>query len=613
MGNERIDTSSARDHWDRIASELRAYQQIQQQAWGDLDSTVLGRYLAGEADSEELRQVEQALDTFPELNRLAVLVKDVLGESTTSLRAEPPQTLPFPAKQAALRPSQRGKRVSRWALLAAASVLFALGLGFSEFTSGTVSSLAERKERANSPFFAMRTVAGSSNAPALARFAHSEFSILPPEDLALLRTLDDKVGTYEREGKLEKALKEAQRYVQVARASGLQSNPRMAWHLNKVGMRFQEQGDLTHAEESLNQAHRIYRAALGENNPYTIQTGNNLAKVYAVALNQAAPSLSSSPHGESALGFTPEALSGTSRAAHPPPLEVGMAKKPPEANRQVRHSCRLLYDRITNQKTDRVQQSILPLLERSLKDAATSEERAQLAQAIAQLGPAARSAVPTLTSYLARAEDFEEKRALLFALSCVGPDARKAAPVLVRNLSSNCAEARQLAACSLVQVAPSARDELVDLASEGKADREQLRRVLQRMRQGNEWIGVRDPARLWSVRTLCESQRQINALAQNHGVEVRVETIAGQAWDPQTLPGQPQPTDKDTQSIHLFVSGDGSTIHISTNLDPMQSGIDLNRLRRLIEERLQHKDFDGGLRQGLTYLTRALNRKSKSP
>ena len=52
--------------WDRVASELRACREAQQQAWGDVDNATLGRYLAGDVTSEERRRIEQELGSHPE-------------------------------------------------------------------------------------------------------------------------------------------------------------------------------------------------------------------------------------------------------------------------------------------------------------------------------------------------------------------------------------------------------------------------------------------------------------------------------------------------------------------------------------------------------------------
>jgi tetratricopeptide (TPR) repeat protein len=116
--------------WDRVASELRAYRELQRKAWGETDNALLGRYLAGEADAGERQKVEAALEQHPELRQLTELVREVLGECDPTVAREPekqPDILPFAPpkvspKRAAFRPGRR------LAWLAAACLLVAIGL-----------------------------------------------------------------------------------------------------------------------------------------------------------------------------------------------------------------------------------------------------------------------------------------------------------------------------------------------------------------------------------------------------------------------------------------------------------------------------------------------------
>src|SRR5438874_1132826 len=110
------------EQWDRVASELRAYKQTQQQAWGDVDNATLGRYLAGELSGEERARVEQALGQYPELLKLTDVVRDVLGEFEPAAPLPLPQApkiLPFPQPRPARKPFVRVLR-PRGALVAAA-------------------------------------------------------------------------------------------------------------------------------------------------------------------------------------------------------------------------------------------------------------------------------------------------------------------------------------------------------------------------------------------------------------------------------------------------------------------------------------------------------------
>ncbi len=126
--------------WDVLAAELRACRAEQQQTWGDLDSALIGRYLAGEVSAEERRQVESAFAEHPELRRMTDLVRDVLNDFDAA-SPFPEKTNPNP-ESAADRPGPRllafgprkGSVPGRWrvrqhgALAAAACLLLALGV-----------------------------------------------------------------------------------------------------------------------------------------------------------------------------------------------------------------------------------------------------------------------------------------------------------------------------------------------------------------------------------------------------------------------------------------------------------------------------------------------------
>src|SRR5579884_4173833 len=126
--------SNGGSQWDRVAAELRACREAQQRAWGDIDNTTLGRYLAGEITPEEQQQIDRALDELPELRKLTELVRDVLGESEAPV-PEPvshePTILPFSRRIGSAQ--SREQRGSAWVrqragLVAAAGLLLALGV-----------------------------------------------------------------------------------------------------------------------------------------------------------------------------------------------------------------------------------------------------------------------------------------------------------------------------------------------------------------------------------------------------------------------------------------------------------------------------------------------------
>src|SRR5262249_46977893 len=129
-----MNTESATPQWAVLTAELRAYRDQQQQTWGDVDSALLGRYLAGEATSAEKSRVEAAFEAHPDLRALAELVRDVLGEFEPLTSVQQPKSaetrprlLPFTSQ-----PNVRRQLLVRLrrngALVAAACLLLALGI-----------------------------------------------------------------------------------------------------------------------------------------------------------------------------------------------------------------------------------------------------------------------------------------------------------------------------------------------------------------------------------------------------------------------------------------------------------------------------------------------------
>ncbi len=122
--------STSTPSWDVVAAELRAYRDEQKQTWGELDSALIGRYLAGEVNDEERTQVEASLQDHPELRALTEIVSDVLSDCspTAPIEVEParPRILSFTASQPVRK--NRFQRSQRLFALAAAACLM-LGLG----------------------------------------------------------------------------------------------------------------------------------------------------------------------------------------------------------------------------------------------------------------------------------------------------------------------------------------------------------------------------------------------------------------------------------------------------------------------------------------------------
>jgi hypothetical protein len=70
--------SESREHWERLAAELRAYRDAQQHAWGDLDDIQVTRYLAGACSPQERATVEQALRDLPDVREVIDVLRTVL-------------------------------------------------------------------------------------------------------------------------------------------------------------------------------------------------------------------------------------------------------------------------------------------------------------------------------------------------------------------------------------------------------------------------------------------------------------------------------------------------------------------------------------------------------
>jgi hypothetical protein len=211
--------------------------------------------------------------------------------------------------------------------------------------------------------------------------------------LAAIEPLDRSVEALEKKGQAREAQALAEFY---------------AACLNRVGLYFKEEGDLTRAEPSLSQAHALCEKWLPPGNPNTLRVVNNLAGVYQAALNAPAPDRLLSP------GAPP----GKDR----PRAQAAFALK----------TASDLRVRIARRTPREVKASVLPVLVRALQETDDPREKVRLARAIGELGPAARDAVPVLAECLSKVRDPRQRRELLLALGPVGPAAGAAAEELAR-------------------------------------------------------------------------------------------------------------------------------------------------------------------------------------
>lgn len=297
--------------WDRVAAELRACREAQQRAWGNIDNTTLGCFLAGEVTPEEQQQIENALDSLPQLRKLTDLVREVLAEpETASSSLEPAlsgsQMMPFTQSQPsggtippASAPNTGWKkpglshvrkewfRDSRWhqriGLALAACLLLALGVALPR----TRTALAP--EAGNSLAFvqpvADRRLLNEGNGIGLPQ-------VVPASGTYFVRG-SDKVGRRGERGKTLLAHVDAS--VQALEAEGKKQEAEMLArqyvnNLTRQALVYQEKGDLDRAEPAWNQARLLCTRTLGPEAPETIRTRNSLAGVYEVALNTVPPS-----------------------------------------------------------------------------------------------------------------------------------------------------------------------------------------------------------------------------------------------------------------------------------------------------------------------------------
>jgi len=237
MSSELNHLPSLSDPWLLISQELSACKKVQEQTWGDLDDTTLGRYLAGEVTGEEFAAVQSALGELPELRKLTDLVRDVLGEASPVPDLSPaPAILPLPA-------ARRKRRVipvlRRYAALASAACLLIV-LGVAAPRSAPLAALSPNEQlQAGEAYSSRRPPFGS---------ADKEGIILASASKTLPRRID--VMRFQREG-----------------ASLL------------------AQGELTAAEAPLAAAHDYCDKKLGRDHPDTRRTVVELAGMYQIALN----------------------------------------------------------------------------------------------------------------------------------------------------------------------------------------------------------------------------------------------------------------------------------------------------------------------------------------
>ena len=69
------------NHWDSLVTELWGFQDGEQQALGGVDEMLIARYLAGDCDEQERKDVEQAARSSPEVRECIDLARQALGSA----------------------------------------------------------------------------------------------------------------------------------------------------------------------------------------------------------------------------------------------------------------------------------------------------------------------------------------------------------------------------------------------------------------------------------------------------------------------------------------------------------------------------------------------------
>jgi hypothetical protein len=473
MANEKPDGDAGQ--WERVASELQACRAAQQRTWGDIDNLTLGRYLSGEVDGDERRQVEQALDSLPELRKLTDLVRDVLGdlgpaEPTPAPQREAaaaPAVLPF-RPRAAPRPPQRSRLRRYAALAAAACLLLALGVALPRLAAPTAP--ADRM--------------------ALAEPEHGSASLLPAE--VELARLADRADDLQGRGQYRESLGPVVKAEKLLARTATPPQPQAAASWNRLGLAAQKAGDLERSEKLLQYVYTTCRKPNANGDARAREAGVYLANAYEFALN-AEPNLPGAPGAaDGGLAYPLSFFAGSYAFSSPygPPnpyadlnpyhdgrrtieyeerFEKTMVKakgayvsprsSTPEQTewkeQQAARSARALRERITRQDSAETRKVVVPALLDAIQSPFTpAPDRVRYIYALGRLGPAARDAAPVLAERFRRAAPADrkapsleaaEQRAVVLTLGQLGDDGSECKAVLNEALKSDQPEVRAAA------------------------------------------------------------------------------------------------------------------------------------------------------------------------
>jgi hypothetical protein len=591
--------SHASGNWERVAAELRACRAAQQKAWGDIDNTTLGRYLADDVGADERQQIESALAELPELRKLTDLVRDVLGESEV-VGAAPeaaPAVLPFPQPQARREGARKAGRDwmrmldrrfrRRAGLVAAACLLLTLGVALPR--PGAVHSPPPDVLGLDDSAVAMRLALPTSSPADDKDAVPAALFRRGSGQTPMMARVDASVEALEKQGKKREAMA-------LARKSA-DDFTRLAWAYTKAG-------DLDRAEPPLNDGRTICETILSPTDPVAVRNRNTLAEFYQVALNapeatqdtDAAPVAppsppSTQPTARDFVGETwyPAGYQSMYQARVNPyssggnPYTLGAAHPAAHAKAAVHKASGLfvIRDRLTHQPQRQLKASVVPVLTQALREAASPQERAKFARALGKLGPAARDAVPVLADCLRRAREPKEQAAVLAALAQIGPAARRAVPALLHSVRS---------------------------------DNPEVRRLVQKIQGPEGRVGIDDECECFSVNAIHQAQREILTLAQTSGVEVRVETTPTFAAGPGARGAdREEAADLGPRCVCIRISKADHAAFVQVSDALRKEGLSDAKVRQVVEARLRQKDFDGSVRDGVHFLEQFQRAQTATP
>ena len=449
--------------WDKVASELRAARETQQRTWGDLDNATLGRYLADESTGSERAAIETAIETLPELKLLTDLVRGVLADSPAAEPVAAP-ILPFQRPVPFVAKSRGASSRRRVAILAAASLFFAFGMGMFRPDAGDTSSSTSLKRFDRADAADRR----GADRPGVRPLGSSLVELAFASEISQLR---ERITENQKKGDYERALVAAKDFNDKVDGSKIESDkqvaPKVAEGLNQIGLLYQEVGDVDQAQFYLARGVALNRTTLGENHEATRRNCYHLAAVYEDAAVR--------PGGTAGMMLL--------RAPKPTAPTGADAAKGKQARAD---SVAKLQDRMNRPELRKqVREALLPVFVKDLQNKHDARKRSEAATALGNLGPLAQDAAPVVVDCLQQTKDPDERFALIRVLDRMGPPSKDAVPVLVQTMKEcETGEVRRSAALYLAQ-APAGKAQLDELAANGKAELKKCAcEALQRPRGG---------------------------------------------------------------------------------------------------------------------------------